>query len=144
MAGAIKTAFSTEYVYERALFPTDPNDSFGIDIEEWNPEGYSIGQHAPMAGHYLINVYAMVKHLDTTEGRAMHARRTRKLRQLLSANRSLHQTLGAIKETQDGVTERFQMLQVSKQIYRSGSLGNETLFLSLTQVLIKTETVGGY
>ena len=149
ISAAIETclanAFKTSVVFGRPLQTIDPKDSIGVEVDEWNPDGYGVGQMAAVSGSYVLNVYVMVKHLDLVAGRAMHGNRTRRVRHILSSDIQLRQPLGAIRDTTDGYCERFQGLFVLKQIYRTGFLtDNEHLFLLLTQVTIYTETVGGY
>lgn len=140
-------------VFRRALRTTDPNLSIGFVAAQWTPdeESYEIGGAPSYLGgagrggatilRYQVAIQAYVRVMDEQEGLAQHSAMASAIRAMLLTDPELGVAFGALR-ADAGVTgtEKFLRCKISSQRYASNELDGKWLYMSVTELIIETET----
>lgn len=131
-----------EAIIDRPLAEDDASGSLGCFVIRWAPtvdKPYVLGQKAPEVAIYTYGLDLIVKGHDRAEIQAEGGVLTKRLRTMLYHDANLQVRLEALSETTAFGTEKFTRMFVTKQDYRTGTLGGVHIAASTTTVTVETE-----
>lgn len=127
-------------VLTRSIIPTDPPGTIAVFASDWEPAEHNIGQHEPALSHYGIKIQTMTKNTDEEEGRLEGSTQAKSIRRMLYRDTDLRVRLGQLSENDGEALERTLSWKVVRQSFLSNELGGQFLFLSVTDVMVRTQT----
>ena len=131
-------------VLRRSLNQTDANGALGICLDKWEPLDFEMGVPGfmePTLSQWVFSVQHMVKHVNQEDGEAVHREVAKAVRLMLYRDPEVQVSLRSLYVVEDGRRERFQRFRVTDQRYASNEIKGTFVFLSVTELVIETETV---
>jgi hypothetical protein len=139
-------------VFRRPLRNTDPNQSFGIFGNLWQPNldsfemgrgmrGGVPGPNEPTLQTFTLGAQAFVKDMDEERGLAAHSVFAERVRVMLYRDETLRVGLASLSTVAGGRTQRAKNWGIRTQRLISNELDGAWLYLSTLEFWIETETV---
>jgi predicted nucleic acid-binding Zn-ribbon protein len=121
----------------------DPALSIGIYPEngDYLAGSAEIGAPEPTITTYQLRVQHMTKGMDREHVQALALTNSKMVRVLLYRTATLQVKLASLSEDLLGSHERFQRLRVGRQELNEAKIQRSFYFLTVTHVVIETETV---
>lgn len=150
IASRVKPVIDSEIsVFRRPLRTSDPNQSFGVFPNLWQPNTDSFemrgrhdpGPNEPTLQTYSIGLQAFVKDMDEERGLAIHSVFAMRVRDMLYRDQTLRVGLASLSSTAGGSTERAKNWGIRTQRYLSNELEGSWLHLSTLEFWLETEKI---
>lgn len=131
-----------EATTSRGLTEDDTSGGIGVYVVSWAPpaDAYVIGQADPILNVYTFGLDLMIKALDRAEAATTLSVMTKRLRTMLYRDDDLQVRLKQLSETAFGRTETYKRMRVTRQDYRTGTLGGVHLAASTTTLTVETDS----
>lgn len=138
------TVEGVSQVVKRSLNSLDVHGTLGVCLDQWQPIDYEmigLGVMEPSTAQYTFSVQHVVKWGTQEDGEKLHREVAKAVRLMLYRNPELQVSLRSLVVDEDDRRERFQKLRVTDQRYASNEMKGTFVFLSVTELVIETETV---
>lgn len=126
----------------RPLTEEDASHAIGVYVLSWGApdDAYMIGQPDPVLNVYSFAIDLIVKGMDRALIHAEMATLTKRLRTMLYLDDDIQVRLNQLSEVSFGRTESYKRMRVTRQDYRTGSLGGMSLAASTTTITVETDS----
>lgn len=131
-------------VIRRPLRHTDPAQSLGIFVADWQPDKASqqIGnQREPAINRYEYRIQLLVKAADEVTGRRLFGVGAKSVRAILYRDPALVVRLTALTEEVLGTRETVKQFGVRRQRFLNNEIRGSMMYLATTDVWLDTESL---
>lgn len=134
--------------FKRPLRNSDPNQSFGVFGNLWQPDESSFeirggahpGPMEPTVNIYTVGIQAFVKDADEQRGLAIHSIFAQRVRAMLYRDEQLRVTLASMVSNTGNAVERVLRWSTPSQRLISNDINKTWLYLSTLELRVETQS----